>query len=215
MNKIGILYLALLFSLFSQCKIPQHQNTNRNNKKGKCYAKCLIPIKTTKIEKYPIYTGNEHEENVSIEVMEIIVQQKSTKWIKKKVDENYPSENSDDSQVWDFVEIPEIKKELKILIDTTQSKNFEIQSFEYETIEESEGTNVVWVSILCKEDLTTSILNQIQISLKVKGNTKTNNDAIYLDSKTKSALTKFQKENGLPIGHLDFKTLDALGILLK
>ncbi|MBT8229090.1 MAG: peptidoglycan-binding protein, partial [Bacteroidia bacterium] len=29
---------------------------------------------------------------------------------------------------------------------------------------------------------------------------------------TKSALVKFQKDNGLPVGQLDFETLRALGI---
>ena len=33
-----------------------------------------------------------------------------------------------------------------------------------------------------------------------------------LGSDTKSALVKFQKDNGLPVGALDFETLKALGV---
>jgi len=33
-----------------------------------------------------------------------------------------------------------------------------------------------------------------------------------MGARTKAALVKFQKENGLPVGQLDFETLKALGI---
>ncbi|MEL6865256.1 MAG: peptidoglycan-binding domain-containing protein, partial [Bacteroidota bacterium] len=33
-----------------------------------------------------------------------------------------------------------------------------------------------------------------------------------LGSRTKAALTKFQKDNSLPVGQLDMETLKALGI---
>jgi len=33
-----------------------------------------------------------------------------------------------------------------------------------------------------------------------------------MGAKTKAALVKFQKDNGLPIGNLDYETLKALGV---
>jgi hypothetical protein len=34
----------------------------------------------------------------------------------------------------------------------------------------------------------------------------------FLGSSSKTALIQFQKENNLPIGNLDYKTIDKLGV---
>ena len=63
---------------------------------------------------------------------------------------------------------------------------------------------------MCSEKITKKIVYQIRTALKDKGYKPGFKDS--LDKKTKKALSKFQKENNLPVGGLDFKTLDALGV---
>lgn len=68
-----------------------------------------------------------------------------------------------------------------------------------------------WREVRCPETLTGYTVRQIQEALKARGY-----DPGPLDNemgpKTKEALRQFQLENGLPVGNLDFETLNALGI---
>ena len=109
-----------------------------------------------------------------------------------------------------MVKTPEKKEVLTILKDTTQSKNFELRKIERNVVHKK-GGNTEWKQVICENDITKPIVDQIQNALRDLGyyNEDNNNK---LDSKTKSALTDFQRENRLPIGQLDYETLDVLGV---
>jgi peptidoglycan hydrolase-like protein with peptidoglycan-binding domain len=64
---------------------------------------------------------------------------------------------------------------------------------------------------LCGDKVTGYTIRQIQQALKDKGYDPGPVDNI-LGSRTKAALTKFQKEKNLPVGNLDLDTLKALGV---
>ncbi len=68
-----------------------------------------------------------------------------------------------------------------------------------------------WREILCSDKVTAYTVRQIQNALKDRGYEPGPSDNI-LGVRTKAALTKFQKDNGLPVGKLDFETLRALGV---
>ena len=68
-----------------------------------------------------------------------------------------------------------------------------------------------WKEVLCQDKITVSKVREVQAALKVKGYDPGPIDNV-LGSLTKAALIKFQKDNGLPIGSLDLKTLNALGV---
>ena len=68
-----------------------------------------------------------------------------------------------------------------------------------------------WREVLCGEKVTGYTIRQIQSALSSRGYDPGPNDNI-LGSRTKAALTKFQKDNNLPVGQLDMETLKALGI---
>lgn len=70
-----------------------------------------------------------------------------------------------------------------------------------------------WREVLCESEVTNYTIRQIQKALEDRGYDvgPAGIDNI-LGKDTKAALTKFQKDNGLPVGNLDFETLKALGI---
>jgi hypothetical protein len=70
-----------------------------------------------------------------------------------------------------------------------------------------------WREVVCSGDVTSALVRQVQAALISKGYdvgpAGTDN---VLGTDTKAALVKFQKDNSLPVGNLDFETLNALGI---
>jgi hypothetical protein len=67
--------------------------------------------------------------------------------------------------------------------------------------------------IVCENDLTTDLVLRVQNALIARGfdlgAAGADND---MGPSTKAALRKFQLDNNLPIGQLDYETLEALGI---
>jgi peptidoglycan hydrolase-like protein with peptidoglycan-binding domain len=68
-----------------------------------------------------------------------------------------------------------------------------------------------WREVLCGEKVTGYTVRQIQAALTKAGYEPGPSDNI-MGARTKAALTKFQKDKGLPVGNLDFETLKALGV---
>ena len=85
---------------------------------------------------------------------------------------------------------------------------------EYKTvtkIEIKEGGFSKWEEVLCPADLDSYTIGLIQQALYTKGYDPGPADNLIGDQ-TKVALTRYQKENGLPVGQLNLKTLKSLGI---
>ena len=68
-----------------------------------------------------------------------------------------------------------------------------------------------WEEVLCGEKIQPRVIQDIASALKNKGY-KVDVFSEFMNLDLKLALSKFQKENKLPIGNLNIKTLDALGI---
>lgn len=68
-----------------------------------------------------------------------------------------------------------------------------------------------WREVLCANKITGYTIRQIQVALKDRGYNPGPIDNV-LGLRTKAALTKFQRDKGLPVGQLDLETLQALGI---
>jgi len=86
---------------------------------------------------------------------------------------------------------------------------------EYKTVSKRQlvkaGGFSEWKEVLCGDKITTLDYREIQQALVARGYDVGGVDGTW-GAKTKAALVKFQKDNGLPIGQLDFDTLRALGI---
>ncbi len=68
-----------------------------------------------------------------------------------------------------------------------------------------------WREVVCANKITTSMVQQVQRALKDRGYDPGPIDNV-IGTQTKAALVKFQKDNGLPVGNMDFETLKALGV---
>lgn len=68
-----------------------------------------------------------------------------------------------------------------------------------------------WVEVMCESKVTSGKISQIQSALRAKGYDPGATDNV-LGAKTREALTKFQKDNNLPVGNLNVETMRALGV---
>lgn len=75
----------------------------------------------------------------------------------------------------------------------------------------TENPILAWEEVLCGDKITDFLVSDIVNALINKGY-KLNNSAKIMNAETKATLNKFQKTFNLPIGSLNIKTLDALGV---
>jgi len=105
---------------------------------------------------------------------------------------------------------PTLIETYTIVVDTTQTDKYEIVNVEVKELVEKRGFTQ-WMDVLCPGSVTASLVHQVQDKLKAYGYDPGPHDNI-MEKRTKTALVKFQKDNGLPNGNLDFETLNALNI---
>ncbi|MFN5236851.1 MAG: peptidoglycan-binding domain-containing protein [Bacteroidota bacterium] len=73
------------------------------------------------------------------------------------------------------------------------------------------GGFTAWREVLCPDRMPAYTIKQVQAALLKAGYFQGTPDNV-MGERTKSALAKFQKDKGLPVGNLDLETLKALGI---
>ena len=172
---------------------------------------------------------------------DIMVSPASQKWVKSTADPSCLSANPEDCQVMCLVEVPAVYKKVSRKVVKTPAYKQEIPvAAEFKIVSrqvietparqeqvEIAATykNVVnkvlvkkggysdWREILCGSKLTSYTIRQIQEALSSRGyNIGPAGADNILGADTRTALTKFQSDNNLPIGNLNMETLNALGI---
>jgi len=181
-------------------------------KPGACFAKCLIPDEIQKDSvSYYVFTGDPELETVDTYEETFVIQQGGTKWVKKKADRNCLSANPDDCLVWCLQSTPEIKETRTILIDTTQTQNFQEEYIVTSRVV-GEGGFTEWREIVCEKNLTSDLIGDISYALIDRGYQAEDDHTYFVDKGLKAALVKYQKDNGFPVGQFDLVTLEALGV---
>lgn len=202
----------LPFLFISVVTFGQNQ---RSGEPGKCYAKAYFDSKVSydKVEvTYPTFIGDKNED-VKIETITLSIEPAITKWVR------CPKNNQGvkiKSTVWCLVEHSEKIIEIQVVIDTSKTKNFILETFEtYENviIEAPENLNT-WTEIICGKDLTKKLLLKIQEALWDEGYYK-NEVTDYVTDELKTALINFQKSKDLPFGQFDKATIEALNITVR
>lgn len=177
-----------------------------------CYAKCLMPnqYETEEIE-YFEYTGNQFDADY-IKKRKVITKPSSTRWEKKKADKNCLSANPEDCLTWCLEEIPEEFESFYEVTDLSKTDEFNLRIVEVQYLK-MEGGFTEWRQVVCEKDLSSNLIKHVKEAL-VSFDYNIGIDATILEfgSASKAALVKYQKANGLPIGNLDFNTLEHLGI---
>ena len=102
----------------------------------------------------------------------------------------------------------------QVLRTPASTREVEIPA-EYSTISSKKlvkaGGFTDWVEVMCESKVTSGKISQIQSALRAKGYDPGATDNV-LGAKTREALTKFQKDNNLPVGNLNVETMRALGV---
>lgn len=80
------------------------------------------------------------------------------------------------------------------------------------TVLKNKGGYTEWKVVLCDDDKSSSTILQIQEALTKKGYLLADRIIVGDEQQTMKALVKYQSENNLPTGQLDFETLASLGV---
>ncbi len=190
---------------------PRNAEPGMPSKPGACFAKALIPdMFITEIQEFAVYTGLENEQGLALDTIEWETAPERTEWQKKRADKNCLSDNPEDCLVWCLVNVPAEIKTLVVVLDTTQTENYELIEENRKELAEA-GAYTEWKEVLCENQITPGIVTQLQEALYSRGYFSSTISGKYTNP-TRDALSNFQKANGLPIGQLDFETLEALEV---
>lgn len=220
-----LLYLASFYLVVS-CAIPDQYlsdeysgNDNYSydsdpigKEPGKCYAKCLMGDvfeEEKSGNSIPIYAGTDVDQDF-VEKREIVISEPTTKWAKRKADKNCLSADPNDCLVWCLVEVPGETIEAYVVTDTSQTDDYYWEDIPVKKLVQKGGFTK-WEEVICDYEVTAELNQQIQQAL-IKRGYDADPTSRVIGTRTKAALVKFQKNNNLPIGNLNIKTMDALGI---
>lgn len=178
------------------------------SKPGACYAKAKMPDRAVEVgDALYLFTGDVNNTDVEIEEIEIVTQIAGTKWVKKKADKNCLSANPDDCLVWCLVDVPSESENYTVVVDTSATDQYEV----FYRTEVVKGSPEEWIEVVCEEKITKDLISQLQSALFAMDLYVGSTNGV-MDNRLMDALAKYQSLNQLPIGHLDFETLDSLGI---
>ncbi len=180
---------------------------------GKCYERCRIQ------DSYDIAHESVHEytgvnpDQKGVELRKIIVSAAKNKWIKRKMGPKDGCCMSADQicYVWALKEIiPAQVIAINVVTDTVHIKDFQLRDVIIKTWNDS--NLIEWREVICESDPDYNlIIRRIQDALNQRGY-DTSSPNYGFDNNSKNALYNFQRENSLPLGHLDLETLAALDI---
>ena len=183
-------------------------------KPGACYAKCLIEDKVVLSETvYPIFTGNPENTEIALDTVDHVKKEAGTTWIKKKVEEGCKAKNKEDCLVWCLVEVPEEIETIVVVRDPSTTNEYNMVSMaQFDTSEA--GGSTQWKEVVCDNHITKGLIFDLQTVLTEETQVSGFKGEIdgEMNPETRTALVNYQKVKGLPVGQLDFETLNELGI---
>ena len=102
----------------------------------------------------------------------------------------------------------------KVVKSAAQTRTIEIPA-EYASVKKrnlvKQGGFTEWREVVCMSNITTEMVRSVQNALNSSGYDPGPIDNV-LGAKTKAALMKYQRDNNLPVGQMDFETLKSLGV---
>ncbi|MDF1695441.1 MAG: peptidoglycan-binding domain-containing protein [Saprospiraceae bacterium] len=200
-----IVLLVVLSILFAQCSSYQFREGYKE--KGECFAKCLI-VQYDELGS----VGEENSMAIAIQQdyvdKEVIIEPASKKWEKKKADRNCLSNNPEDCLVWCLIETPAKTRTVRYHRDSIPS---DVKFLEKKKDLELPKESYEWRAVVCAHQITKGLIIQIQNRLYALGYNDSESTG-RMNKETRKGLVAFQKDNRLPIGHMDYETLDRLGV---
>ena len=181
------------------------------SKNGECYVKYVTKdiYKAEKTE-YFVFTGTDMMENKYIETKTVVISPKTSKWVKKKKYPDCVSSNPHDCIVACFEETPEVTKMLNIVTDTTQVKDFKVETIEFKKLIEKGGQQM-WLGVVCRNKLTPNFIKRLQRALQEIGSYDGEISG-ELFGDTLESLKAYQTNHNLPVGFVDLESMRSLGL---
>jgi hypothetical protein len=206
--------LYLLLFLFIQVFYlnAQISDVPTNPQPGKCYAKCNVNTyerSSRNAYSIPVFTGTDSK-GILLDTIELDVKPVDTKWVKKKMVE--PSILTDKkTTIGHDMDAPNGIYYIVYVVDTLQTDEYSWENFDNDK-KQITGNRIEWVEVLCGDKVTTELIGRIGAALIDKGyDLKKWRKGDIMIKDLKEALTKYQKDHNLPVGSLDFDTLESLG----
>lgn len=188
-----------------------HRPPNGSFDSGKCYAKCLMPDQYDEYYEYFYrYTGADAENTAGVVYTTISTGKATTRWEKKKVDNNCRSANPEDCLVWCLVKVPEESISVYVVQDTANVHEYVFDSIGISTLVKK-GGYTEWLEVVCEADVSPALYEKIQAALLEEGYEVTDKSGTFGKS-SKKALKQYQKDYDLPQGGLNIETMKTLGI---
>ena len=122
--------------------------------------------------------------------------------------EKYPdcvSSNPHDCIVACFEETPEVTKKLNIVTDTTQVKDFKVETIEFKKLIEKGGQQM-WLGVVCRNKLTPNFIKRLQRALQEVGSYDGEISG-ELFGDTLESLKAYQTNHNLPVGFVDLESM--------
>lgn len=198
------LFNAVLLGL-----LPFYAVSQQGEISSTCTASCIMPdLYQTEIVSYYIYVGD--QQNAPFTKKQVIELKPERKVWQKVPDPNCPSGLAEDCYLWKEVDQAAESVEVTVVTNISQQKDYLIQQLSREKLVRPGGYTQV-KQVICEEDITPALMHNISMRLTDLGYYS---GLIYsvFNSKIKTALRQFQQHNGLPMGHLDMETLEALDL---
>lgn len=208
--RILFIFLLTLWNVFCFGQPPFEA------KPGKCYAKCEIPnqYEESEIEFFE-YTGNNFSsQNISLK--KIPLESGSKVYHKTKLNDCIYNDEKD-CFTWTEIKLETPMLKYYIVNDTSLEKSYSTKKIKIKKII-TIGGYTEWKEILCQGSITSILIENIKIKLFSLGylsSVPSGKQKSKWDEETKSALKKFQVDNSLPIGALDFETITKLGVNIE
>ncbi|MEM1321860.1 MAG: hypothetical protein AAGG75_16490 [Bacteroidota bacterium] len=216
-SRIFIPLLAILLSFSCNRQLEQSSPTallghqmHVEHIDGKCYAKILMPNQSKQRTHFlALYTG-EPISSIYLDTFSLELKPASTKWVKKKSEEECLSPNPEDCMVWSMEDMPAEVKQWVVVNDTSAIRSFTIEKVSQKVFTKMGGYKQR-VEVRCPEKIDGLFIRKVADVLHLNGFLR-NPSKTAVDPEFQSALTRFQRANQLPIGHFDEETLMVLGI---
>lgn len=186
---------------------------SRKAEPGKAYVAAMSePVFEHKDTTVIIYTGNDIERD-DIQVYQLRVQDAYSSW--KKLDASnicgIKSYDNIESYALSYVENPAIYQTLYIVQDTSENKDWELQTFTIKRlVRQSELSAMRAMS--CPSVCGFDIYKKVKEALLLRGYKMDMSKPNSFSLADKELLLEFQKKNNLSVGQLDYETLKALDV---
>lgn len=215
-------FLCVLTLIFFVLLDLEAQDLPPNAEAGKCYAKCNISDcdigkKTVENLQKSIlyYTGSDPK----IKVKEVKID--ASNWFdlyKVFKISSADTEQKVSYDEWKLVPVP-VEEEIVLRIPK-KIKKVPIQFIDTLTLVYEQSyfpkSCYEWKEVLCNHQITKENILELQEALEERGFLELRPQIEgMIEQSTKNALLKFQREHNLPIGNLDFITLEYLGVSIE